>query len=62
MGETLTLAGATNLPFGTQTLPHVGILPLTNNTLPLDGGFIDKIPEQEEVKMDMAHVLSCRTQ
>jgi hypothetical protein len=61
MGETLTLVRATNLPFGTQTLPHVGILPLINNTLPLDGGLIDKILEQKEVKMDMAHVLSCPT-
>ncbi len=51
-GETLPLTRATNLPFGTQTLPHIGILPLTNNTLPLDGGLIDRTFEQEEVEMD----------
>jgi hypothetical protein len=41
-GETLPLTRAANLPFGKQTLPHIGILPLTSNTLPLDGGLIDR--------------------
>jgi hypothetical protein len=50
--ETLPLTRATNLPSSTQTLPNIGILPLTSNTLPLDGGFIDRILEQEEVEMD----------
>jgi len=49
---TLPLTRATNLPSSTQTLPNIGILPLTSNTLPLDGGFIDRILEQEEVEMD----------
>lgn len=50
--ETLPLMGATNLPFGTQTLLHIGIMSLTSNTLPLDGGFIDRTFEQKEVEMD----------
>jgi hypothetical protein len=51
-GETLSLIRVANLPSGTQTLPHIGILPLTSNTLPLDGGFIDRIFEYEEVEMN----------
>jgi hypothetical protein len=51
-GETLPLIGAIHLPFGTQTLPHIGILPITSNTLPLGGGFINRALEQEEVEMD----------
>ncbi len=51
-GETLPPTKANNLPFGTQTLPHIGILPLTSNTLLLDGGLIDRAFEQEEVEMD----------
>jgi hypothetical protein len=44
-GGKMTLIGAANLPSGTPTLPHIGILPLTSNTLPLDGGLTDRIFE-----------------
>jgi hypothetical protein len=51
-GETLPLTRATNLPSGKQTLPHIGILPLTSSTLPLDGGLIDRTLEKEEMEID----------
>jgi hypothetical protein len=51
-GETLPLIRVANLPSGTQTLPHIGILPLTSNTLPFDGGFTNRTLEQKEVEMD----------
>jgi len=54
MGETLTLTGAANLPFSTQTLPHIGILPLTSNTLPFDEGLTNRTLEQEEVELEVA--------
>ncbi len=50
--ETLPLFGAANLPLGTQTLPHISILPLTSNTLPLDRGLIDRTLEQEEMEIN----------
>jgi len=51
-GETLPLIRAANLPSGTQTLPHIAILPVTSNTLPFDGGCTNRTLEQEEVEMD----------
>ncbi len=61
MGETLTLTKAANLLSNTQTLPHIGIFPLTNNTLPLDGGLTYRTLEQKEVELEVAQVLSCPT-